>query len=321
MTTLKKIGILFVWMCTINMVAQTAGFNYQVLILNTEEIQIPGTDVSEKNIPLRLEEVVIRFRITNVSGLEYAEEHQVTTDENGMISLIVGEGTPIDYTFDDIQWDGALKLLHVALNILSNNNGFVSLDQQKILYIPSPKALHTLPVVSDDSHRDTDFETPKTGDQVWNQFCDCLEIFNGVAWVSQITNASNGITNIRGDVSLGGSLNRATAITTSPLHTLALKGLQTSISNSDLVIVTDTATGILRQKSSTDLIKQSQIVFVSEEGQLEFNTPTTITSPEKIDVYRNGIRVDFTVLNENTIQLEQEAICYKNDKIRIVQLH
>ena len=181
--------------------------------------------------------------------------------------------------------------------------------------------MHTLPVVSDDSHRDTDFETPKTGDQVWNQFCDCLEIFNGVAWVSQITNASNGITNIRGDVSLGGSLNRATAITTSPLHTLALKGLQTSISNSDLVIVTDTATGILRQKSSTDLIKQSQIVFVSEEGQLEFNTPTTITSPEKIDVYRNGIRVDFTVLNENTIQLEQEAICYKNDKIRIVQLH
>ncbi len=69
------------------------------------------------------------------------------------------------------------------------------------------------------------------------------------------------------------------------------------------------------------MTQRSQIVSLSEECQLEFNTPRTITSAEKIDLYRNGIRVNFTVLNHNTIQLESEAICYKNDKIRIVQLH
>ena len=122
-------------------------------------------------------------------------------------------------------------------------------------------------------------------------------------------------------MTLGGSLTRATAITTSALNTLALKGLQTSTSNNDHMIVTDAATGILKQKSISDLTQQSQIVLLSKEGQLEFNTPRTITNVEKIDVYRNGIHVDFTVLNTNTIQLESEAICYKNDKIRIVQLH
>ena len=117
---------------------QTPGFNYQALILNNEEIQIPGTNVLENKVPLGLEEITLRFTISNETSVEYIEEHTISTDENGMVSLIVGEGFPISNTFYDINWDGKLKYLNVELNILNNNDGFVFLDSQKILYIPQP---------------------------------------------------------------------------------------------------------------------------------------------------------------------------------------
>lgn len=43
--------------------AQTRGINYQALILNSDRIQIPGTNVLENQIPLALEEATFRFTI------------------------------------------------------------------------------------------------------------------------------------------------------------------------------------------------------------------------------------------------------------------
>ena len=78
--------LLFLFLLTNSIVfGQTAGFNYQALILNSTEIQIPGTDISENKVPLGLEDVTLRFSITNEDGIEYIEEHTVTTDENGMV--------------------------------------------------------------------------------------------------------------------------------------------------------------------------------------------------------------------------------------------
>jgi hypothetical protein len=117
---------------------QTQGLNYQAVILNTSEIEIPGTNVKENQVPLGLEDVTFRFSISNKNKIEYIEEQTVTTDASGMVSLIVGEGTPISATFNDIVWDGKEKYLNVEIDILSNNDGFIFLDAQKILYIPPP---------------------------------------------------------------------------------------------------------------------------------------------------------------------------------------
>ena len=117
---------------------QTPGFNYQAVILNTSEIEIPGTNVKENQVPLGLEDITFRFSISNKNNIEYIEEQTVTTDASGMVSLIVGEGTPISATFNDIVWDGEEKYLNVEIDILSNNDGFIFLDAQKILYIPPP---------------------------------------------------------------------------------------------------------------------------------------------------------------------------------------
>ena len=117
---------------------QTPGLNYQAVILNTSEIEIPGTNVKENQVPLGLEDITFRFSISNKNNIEYIEEQTVTTDASGMVSLIVGEGTPISATFNDIVWDGEEKYLNVEIDILSNNDGFIFLDAQKILYIPPP---------------------------------------------------------------------------------------------------------------------------------------------------------------------------------------
>ena len=139
----KKI-ILFLFLLGASFLqGQTPGLNYQAVILNTSEIEIPGTNVKENQVPLGLEDITFRFSISNKNNIEYIEEQTVTTDASGMVSLIVGEGTPISATFNDIVWDGEEKYLNVEIDILSNNDGFIFLDAQKILYIPPPIRNHT----------------------------------------------------------------------------------------------------------------------------------------------------------------------------------
>lgn len=281
MKFVNKIWIFFFLLTSTIVLGQTPGFNYQALILNNEEIQIPGTDVSKNSLPLSLEDITLRFTITNDAGIEYTEEHDIRTDENGMVSIIVGEGTPISFTFGNINWDGKLKYLNVELNIISNNEGFVFLDSQKILYIP---------------HQN-----------------------NGKFTNSTI--ALNGLHKDGDTIKLGGNLIEPTEITTDQSSTLAIKGLQESVNKEDLVVVVDKNTGVLKQKSLLMLSQQKQVIIIATEGQLEFPIPLNITNTENIDVYRNGVLIDFTCLNNSTIKLEPEAMCYKNDKIRIVQLY
>lgn len=366
------------------MLAQTPGFNYQALILNNQQIQIPGTDISSPNEPLASENISLRFTITNESQIEYIEEHTIITDENGMVSLIVGEGTPISFTFGNINWDGKLKYLKVELNIINNNDGFLLLDTQKILYIPhstgennpvtgygNVKIVNSLnelippynfgdlvwvknygtnknttlviwegnnwepvnedydatnelgfTVVENNIARDLEYPNPKTGDRVWNKSYKCIQIFDGF-WVSITTQASNGLSKNGDTLKLGGVLTESTKITTDATNTLAIKGLQSSIKNDDDIIVIDKNTGVLKKTSLATITSDTQIkeiIIYAIDGQLEFPTPLDISSTEKINVFRNGINISFTAINNRTIKLEPEAICYKNDKIRIVQL-
>ena len=274
--------LLFLFLLTNTIVlGQTPGFNYQALILNNEEIQIPGTDVSKNNTPLSLENISLRFTITNNAGIEYTEEHDIKTDENGLVSIIVGEGTPINFTFADINWDGKLKYLNVELNILNNNDGFVFLDSQKILYIP-----HQI-----------------------NE--------NG----TKSTIATNGLHKDGDVIKLGGHLIEPTEITTDNTNTLAIKGLQESVNDEDLIVVVNKNTGILSQKKLVAIPQQKQVIIFATDGQLEFSTPLEYNNIDNLNVYRNGVHINITAIDSSTIKLEPEAMCYENDKIRIVQTY
>ena len=62
-----------------------------------------------------------------------------------------------------------------------------------------------------------------------------------------------------------------------------------------------------------------EAVILAVNGQDEFPTPTTITNPNNLNVYRNGVKIGFTITNTTTIKVEPAATCYQDDEIRIVQ--
>ena len=61
--------------------------------------------------------------------------------------------------------------------------------------------------------------------------------------------------------------------------------------------------------------------LLAEGGQTQFPTPLPISNANKVNVYRNGVLINFTAIDVNTIQVEAAATCYKNDEIRIVQFY
>lgn len=380
---------LFSFLYISNILAQSPGFNYQAMILNNQNIQIPGTDVSNSNTPLSLEDLIVRFTITNENNVEYVEEHITSTDEFGMISLIVGDGYSVnEYSFDDIIWDGKPKYLKVEFDIEKDNDGFFELDNQKILYIPQAsinsnigngygniRIVNSLQdlipphnqgdlvwitsygdsndstlliydsnnwvpvnedydshneldfiVVDDNNNRDTIITNPETGNKVWNKNCKCIQVYNDSAWVSITTNTSNGIISENNTIKLGGKLTEATTLITEGKNTLAIKGLNASESENDKVLMLDENTGVLKQKSLSEFsifnqLKRTEIIIYAKDGQLKFQTPLDITSKDRINVFRNGINISFVIVNNTTIQLEPEAVCYNDDKIRIVQMY
>lgn len=65
---------------------------------------------------------------------------------------------------------------------------------------------------------------------------------------------------------------------------------------------------------------QESVLHIAQAGQTTFQTPLMVQDTDKLTVYRNGVRIDFTSINNTTIELESGVVCYQNDEIRIVQL-
>jgi len=385
MKILKQIVIvsIFIFMSK-GLFAQSAGINYQALILNSEVIQIPGSDVEQSQVALGLEDVSFRFTISDETFQDlYVEEQTTVTDENGMASLIVGDGTPLFSTFDAIVWNGALKYLNIEIDIHSQNQGYVFLDIQKILYLPQSGTGSTIDVVNDminvpmadndvgdiiwvldadglgnsslmvwdgaqwhpaqmdfdpenelalvvaldDNDRDLQFPTPNTGEQVWNQACNCIQVYDSNGWtdissLGTIT-ATNGI-NINAattTLKLGGALVEPTKLTTDATNTLSIDGLQETTSTLDKnIVLIDTSSGVISRTPLGNVFQEEvTLTIAANDGQNQFATPLPITTPNKVNVYRNGVRIGFTVLNTTVVELESEAVCYAGDEIRIVQ--
>jgi hypothetical protein len=183
-------------------------------------------------------------------------------------------------------------------------------------------------VATNDADRNAIVPSPKAGDQVWNKACNCIQVFDASSWIDigqGIGNniiISNGLVKNGNSIELGGALTKPTEIKTTPTNSLALQGLETGIVNDqNAIVVVDSNTGVLKKVDANSLIKEEVILIIATDGQKRFTVPLAITNPQKINVYRNGVRIDFTAINGTTIELESEAICYQKDEIRIVQFY
>lgn len=163
------------------------------------------------------------------------------------------------------------------------------------------------------------------GDIYVDQTSGDIYTFNGTNWVplNQSIVAENGLTISSNTIQLGGVLTNPTIITTNNINTLAIQGLDDTFldSTNNSVVVVDNSSGVLRKVSAANLVTQEQVVIIATNGQTQFSPPGTITDIDKIDVYRNGARVAFSLINATTIEIEAEATCFDGDEIRIVQIN
>jgi hypothetical protein len=136
-----------------------------------------------------------------------------------------------------------------------------------------------------------------------------------------LVTADNGLIVSDRKIRLGGVLETPTAITTTAMNTFAIKGLETGDFKTDELVVIDKTTEILKKVAISSLVQEKQEVVIAQTGQTEFTPPLPILDLEKINVYRNGIRIGFTMVKPTIIKLESGVVCYQNDEIRIVQFY
>ena len=137
-----------------------------------------------------------------------------------------------------------------------------------------------------------------------------------------ISSVDNGLSSGNGTAQLGGPLIKPTTLLASSTNTLAIKGLENGNVNTDSLLVVAANTGVIRKMSTSVLTNDGykSVVFATSNGQKRFKTPAIITEHRKIQVYRNGINVEFIPVDDTHIDLEAEAACYVNDEIKIIQL-
>lgn len=161
---------------------------------------------------------------------------------------------------------------------------------------------------------------PSAGNIYVDEATGDVYTFDGTTWVRQSLGASNGLTIKNDEVWLGGSLVEPTTILTDNLNTLSIAGLENDPQPEEIMVV-DSVSGLLKKSNISNLLREEVVLHVATDGQTQFATPLEISDAKKVNVYRNGVRIDFTKIDNTTIALEQGVICFANDEIRIVQFN
>ncbi|MGG6231941.1 hypothetical protein [Tenacibaculum sp. SDUM215027] len=164
---------------------------------------------------------------------------------------------------------------------------------------------------------------PTPGDVYVDTTTGIIYAYDGTTWVTSnaTPSANNGLfINASNTIQLGGILIQPTTIETNATNTLAITGLQNGNTTADDIVTVDRTTGVLKRAAASNLLREEITDIIATNGQVTF-TGLTLYTTDKINVYRNGVRIDFTVNNSTTITIEPDATCYAGDEIRIVQLY
>ena len=162
------------------------------------------------------------------------------------------------------------------------------------------------------------------GDVYVNSATGVIYAYNGANWVStnSTPNANNGLLiDANNTIQLGGVLIKPTTIQTDATNTLAITGLENGDFTQDDIVTVNKTTGQLRKVPAGNFFREEVTETTATDGQLQFTPNLAISDSKKVNVYRNGVRIDFTVVNNTTIEIEPEAVCYAGDQIRIVQFY
>jgi CRISPR/Cas system-associated protein Csx1 len=67
-------------------------------------------------------------------------------------------------------------------------------------------------------------------------------------------------------------------------------------------------------------VRQVKVVYTAHTGDSTFMCPSIVYDENNVQVFRNGVQINFSAtVGTNLVKLEYEAICKKDDEIKIVQ--
>lgn len=103
----------------------TSGFTYQAVIRSSE-----GEPLQVQNIGLR-----ISLQDQEGNSVYFSETHLVTTTDQGVISVVVGEGSLVNGSFDQVPWSDGDIFIKVEVDPNGGSN-FVDIGTNKLQAVP-----------------------------------------------------------------------------------------------------------------------------------------------------------------------------------------
>ena len=145
--------------------------------------------------PLANQQVDLIVNILDgTNSVVWSEEHNgITTNDYGLISLMIGDGTNQSSAFSSIDWSAGIHQLEIEIN---DGFGFNSMGINQLVSVPY--ALHALSVENDevddaDNDPNNEIELPASGNT------NDVLTWNGTDWVAQandgVDDADNSATN------------------------------------------------------------------------------------------------------------------------------
>jgi hypothetical protein len=315
---IKHISIIILLFSSTFFYAQTksVGIGYQAVINKPDVKSYPGVPVLTS--PLSNTNICLRFTfLDEYKIMEYQETINVTTDEFGIVNTFIGTGKQTDgyaASFDAISWKTVDKTLIVELDITGFCSTFEEISNQA--FSSTPFAYNAL--LAANVTGIVDVVNGGTGADTVQGARTNLGLGN-VDNTSDLNKPISTATQLALDGKLDKVLKNPESIVTSGTNTLSIKGLEKSNSDQNQLVAINPVTGLLSMTSLQTSVEENVIDYKAYEGQNLFTTPIVITNSNKVNVYRNGIRINATVVDPNTIKLEAGVICYQNDEIKIIQ--
>lgn len=135
----QAIAIVFAFFYLITANAQDATpekFSFQAVVRNSSNQLVSNQLVGVK---------ISILASANANPVVYAETHQVSTNENGLFSIQIGNGTTVDGSFNTIQWKDGIHNIQCEIDLTGGTNYTISTTSQ---LLSVPYALHAKTAVS-----------------------------------------------------------------------------------------------------------------------------------------------------------------------------
>ena len=112
------------------------GITYQALIVDPSGEFLPGADNNYS--PLKNTSVCLQFHIIDsTNSYEYSEQHTLTTDNFGMVNLVIGTGSAIGGVgWENVSWSASAKSLKVDVDKTGSCSSFEELSNQPLTSVP-----------------------------------------------------------------------------------------------------------------------------------------------------------------------------------------